>query len=220
MIENNTDSDINTQQSESIEMKIREGTNVYRIFYHLLGLLIPVGYYWIVKDKKDIFIIIFILFSLFFIGDIIRLNFRKFNQFVTSVLKRFMKREEAQRFSGSSYYLFACSICIFFYPKIIAITAIIFLCIGDPSASIIGRLFGRIRLFRGDKSLEGSLTMLVTNSIIGYLLLGPFVGIIGAISSTLIEMFPFHLLFPNHYKWIDDNATIPIFSGLVMFLIY
>jgi len=204
---------------ESLILKIKRGTNIYRVLYHILGLIFPLGYLWVIKDKLTMSIILLCLFLGFLLADIIRLSIKAINKTITGTLKRFMKEEEAYRFSGSTYFTFACLICVYFFPKMIAITAIIFLCVGDPSASIIGRLFGKVKLFGGKKSLEGSLTMFVVNSVIGYFFVGPLLGVIGALTSTIVELFPFHLITPSHYGWIDDNATIPVISGFVMYLL-
>lgn len=205
--------------SNSNKIGFKKGTNIFRVFYHIFGLIFPFGYLWVIEDRMTMSIIMLSLFAGFLIADIIRLSLKNVNRKITGILAGFMKSEEAERFSGSTYYTFACLICIFFLPKMIAIISIIFLCIGDPSASIIGRLYGRTKLFKGKKSLEGSLTMMIVNSIIGFVMLGPLVGIIGAITSAIVEVFPFHLILPEHYRWIDDNATIPIVSGFVMYLV-
>ena len=80
-------------------------------------------------------------------------------------------------------------------------------------ATIIGKKYGRRRLF--NKSLEGSLACLLVCLLIGVIMvvggkvmLLP-VAVVGAVTATIAELLPFP---------VDDNLTIPIFSGGTMTL--
>jgi len=77
-----------------------------------------------------------------------------------------------------------------------------------------GGLFGRIRI--REKSLEGSLACFILCFLLGIILIGINVEVniklvfFGALAATLIEALPLG---------IDDNFTVPLFTGLIMELV-
>lgn len=123
----------------------------------------------------------------------------------------FMRKTEENRLTGASYLLIGCLITILVFPRDIAGTAILFLALGDPTATVFGIWKGRIKL--GDKTVEGHLTCLfvclLTGAVI-FLVCGtpPFaVAVVGAAFATLFQALPLRL---------DDNLTIPIGSAAAM----
>ena len=82
------------------------------------------------------------------------------------------------------------------------------LALADPAASYVGRRWGRARL--GTGTVTGSVTFLVT----GLLVLVPFVGIgpasVAAAFASAVEVLPWK---------INDNLTIPLSSGLVLWIV-
>jgi dolichol kinase len=80
-------------------------------------------------------------------------------------------------------------------------------------ATVIGEKFGKRKAF--NKSLEGSLACLSACLLIGIVMatvnptLVISVAIVGAVSAMIVEFLPLP---------IDDNFTIPLFSGGIMTL--
>lgn len=113
-------------------------------------------------------------------------------------------------FTGASYILLTSCFVIALFSKSVAMASMAFIMAGDPAAAIIGRKFGRIR-FRG-KSLEGSLAFLIMAVLVAYVTpsLPLKIGLIGAVVATVTEAVSYH---------IDDNATVPLISGVVMELL-
>ena len=120
--------------------------------------------------------------------------------------------------TGSTTLLMSSLVCVLIFQKHIAVAALCFLIVGDTMAALVGKTYGRIKVFR--KTLEGSLACLLT-CIIVVLIIRPYldaqnplpanigfvVGFIGAVVATLVELLPIPL---------DDNFLIPILSGAAM----
>ena len=82
--------------------------------------------------------------------------------------------------------------------------------IGDTAAGLIGRKFGRIKIY--NKTLEGALAGFIVCLIVGLMIdlnLSKTLVAIGALSAAIIELMPIS---------IDDNLRIPLFTGTVMYV--
>jgi len=91
--------------------------------------------------------------------------------------------------------------------------AIVPLCWMGAGDALTGLVRSKI-YHREVKGAWGSLAMLVTCLLFAYFIKPYLIGAIGAIVATLTEKFT-----PTRY-WIDDNLTIPLFSTIVMALLY
>lgn len=133
------------------------------------------------------------------------------NRLFLSVLKAVLREEETSRLTGATYMLVASLIAVSVFQRDIAVLALSFLAVGDPLATIIGRRWGRIRLW--GKTLEGDLACLVSCIAVGFVFrqVGLDVSwstiLLGALSATLAQA----VTLP-----INDNLTIPLFAGLLM----
>lgn len=172
---------------------------------HLSALSIPVGYYFL--DAGLGRAILALLTALSFLIDVVRLNQPRIRTFFFIFFGRLVRDHERHNLLGATYLLLSSLICVHAFPKPIAVAALAFLIVGDSAAALVGRAFGRVRIF--DKSLEGSLACLVACLAIGALIpeLGWTRTLLGALTATLIELIPVPL---------DDNLRIPLASGFVM----
>lgn len=125
--------------------------------------------------------------------------------------------ELKRNLNGATYVLISAALTIAIFPKVFAITAFAVLIIGDISAALIGRKFGKHKFFF--KSLEGTLAFLVTGSIVVLfspkvegLMLEYLIGFIAIAIGALAENLS--------YGWADDNLTIPLSIGGAMWLLY
>ena len=92
----------------------------------------------------------------------------------------------------------------------LAIIPLAFMGAGDAVTGLIrSKVYGR-----EIKGNWGSVGMLATCLVLAYFIQPYFVGAVGAIVATFAEKFT-----PTRH-WIDDNLTIPLFSALVMALLY
>ena len=119
-------------------------------------------------------------------------------------------KEQTGNFTGAFYILLAGTLTIAFFPRYIATTAITFEILGDVASAMIGRKYGRHKI-RGSKSWEGAAAFLVVALLIIVTVPKvPYtVGIVGAVVASLVEAISIHR---------DDNLTVPLTSGLVMYL--
>jgi len=104
-------------------------------------------------------------------------------------------------------------VSLLFFPEPVSSIAIYALAFGDGFSSLVGRLFGTIRIpFTGGKSIEGSLTCFVAVGVAAYGKTGDALGsLIIAFIAMLAEAAPTKDL---------DNLLLPFVVGLVARLVY
>ena len=186
---------------------------------HLCSLSIPIVYYFISKEQALTILVPFLIFSLLL--ELGRFNFKPIEQFFNKYLGFMMREHEKdiskKNLSGATYVFISAVLTIYFFPKIIFISAFTVLILGDLSAALIGRKFGKHKFLA--KSFEGTFTFFVVGIIIVFVtpkiegvlaeyLIGIFAMAVGAISENISK------------GWADDNFTIPISVGLTMWGLY
>ena len=116
----------------------------------------------------------------------------------------FREKEESQ-LSGHVFFIIGAIISISVFSKDIAYTSILMTTFGDLSAALVGKTFGRNRIFGKAKSLEGCAAEFAVNFLIGYVFLGNLIiAYVMAFTATIVEATA---------GKIDDNLAIPVFSG-------
>ena len=190
---------------------------IYRLA--LLAVVI-IYYYW---PKKYTVLAVFLAFLFSLALDIIRLVSPRANEVVKATFKpfaRFMrfiaKKEELRDLTGTTYSLMGCTIIVVFFPRYIGIPAILFNTFGDMAATMVGKSIGHIKIMNGKKTAEGSIACFITMFLVviwAHIKLQlPFLaGTLGALTGTVTELISLK---------INDNLTIPIFSGVVMWLLH
>jgi dolichol kinase len=146
----------------------------------------------------------------FFLGslilDLFRMVDRRFNSQFMAQFAFLIRKTESNRLNGSTFLLLAFFIVIYFFSRPVAITAMLFLSLGDAAAELGGKNFGRLKIF--ERSLEGSLSFFLVAFVVAFSLLGDIrVAVLGALAGTLVELFSF--------EW-DDNLTVPIGSAVAI----
>lgn len=91
--------------------------------------------------------------------------------------------------------------------------AIFQLALGDAASALVGKAFGRVKLFGGQKSLEGSLA----GFSVGFaaaLACGvrPGAAVAAALAGSLAELLP-------TTPWLNDNLWIPVASATALVLV-
>lgn len=189
-----------------------------RKFIHILSIAFII-IYLIVSSRFNEKIALFILTAILII--MIHLEFIRIEQRkkipIISRLWKFKRAEEKSRLGSEVFFLIGSIICLALFDLRIAIAAILMTTFGDMAAAIIGKRFGK-RKIKKDKTFIGSISELITNLIIGYIVLNtsllniPTINSIifwpilltMAISATTIETFVTKL---------DDNLLIQVISG-------
>ncbi len=192
---------------------------LFRKGIHLCSLSIPIIYYFITRELALTILIPLVIFSI--IIDLYRYqnpNFGKlFYKFFGFLLRDHEKDHVKKNLNGATYVLIAAVITILIFPKVIAVSAFAILIISDISAALIGRRFGKIKFL--SKSLEGTSAFFISACIV--ILLAPkvtgsfeeyLIGFIAAGVGAVAENIS--------YGYADDNLTVPLSTGLTMWLLY
>jgi dolichol kinase len=190
-----------------------------RKLIHLFSLSIPITYYFI--PKSSAILILGILTFLALVIDISRHFSTGFGNFFYNIFGFLLRKHEInskkKTLNGATYVLLSALIGVIIFPKVIFITCFTILIISDSMAALIGRRYGKHKLFF--KSLEGTLAFFVSGTIvvfftpkIEYLFVEYMIGIIGAAIGAIAENISFGLA--------DDNLSIPISIGFTMWALY
>lgn len=116
----------------------------------------------------------------------------------------FREKEESQ-LSGHVFFIIGALISISVFSKDIAYASILMTTFGDLSAALVGKAFGRTRIFGKSKSLEGCAAEFAVDFVIAYVFLGSLIiAFVMAFTATIVEAI---------VDKIDDNLAIPVFSG-------
>ena len=184
---------------------------IQRKITHFIGLVIPILYHYIDNKQLVVGILAFVTWLLLCF-EILRYVFPDFSSLLLKFISPILRSHEKQgKILGSTYFVTSSLLSIVFFPQEIAVASITFLVLGDLFAAIIGKKWGRIKIFSG-KSFEGSLACFIICFFVSILVIRikPVVGLFGAIAATIFELVPIG---------IDDNLTMPLTSGFVMWVV-
>lgn len=157
--------------------------------------------------------------------DYFRRHLPKLNDLFLKVNGPLMRQSELHKMSGSSYAVIGIGLTFLIFPKPTCFLAVLFLAIGDPTASGFGLLFGKRKIFR-QKSFNGTFAALCVCSLAAFIFLslypkaiGPSddlwtrwmlsiaLGTIGALSELLT------------FCGLDDNLSQPLISASLISLL-
>lgn len=194
------------------------GVEFVRKAIHLCSLSIPIIYYFISKGTA-LTILIPLTFA-FAATDVARLKAPAFgalyNAYFGWLLRNHERSNQRKRLTGATYVLLSAVIGILVFPKVVFITAFSILIISDTSAALVGRKYGDQPFLK--KSRAGAVSFLITALAvvafapkIQYLATEYVIGAVGAIVGTIVESLSIV---------IDDNLSIPIAIGTVVWTLY
>ncbi|MEM4714225.1 MAG: hypothetical protein QXQ79_01650 [Candidatus Nanoarchaeia archaeon] len=145
---------------------------------------------------------------------------REFEKTIINFLKNFLRKEEEQPFQASFKAILSIFLALSFFGSTIATFGILALCFGDTVAALIGKKFGKVRLFKSKKTLEGAVGFFISTfiSTIVFLIFFPtfaftnvlIIATFTALIGTLAEIIP----------EIDDNIIIPFAVALAIWILY
>ena len=185
---------------------------IIRKFIHISsGILISVLY---IVSEKDL-LIISLLFTLFVILFLEVLRFRGM------VSVPFLRDREKKKIGGHAFFMLGAFISILLFDKQIAIASILMLAIGDAASGLAQavkrRTLDREEAYkRGIKPPDVILIMLSVSFLVGYYTIDSLtIAISGAIGATIADGVHLRI----YGLSIDDNLTIPLYSGFLMSLV-
>ena len=132
---------------------------------------------------------------------------------------RLLREKETARnnfqFTGSVYVLVSAILCMCLFSKEIAVIAMTVMLISDSAAALIGRTFGKTKIYK-KKTLEGTLAFFISALIINLLFIPmyPFklASIFACVAATAAEVYEDKI-------GIDDNLSIPLAFSAVLSII-
>ena len=146
--------------------------------------------------------------------DLARFRTPYLNRLFVRWLAPVLKNDEAFKITGATYLLVATFGCFLVFDQTIAVMALLFLALGDPVAGLVGGRTPGPRVF--GKSPGGTAAfILVSLAVVAALTASGVIHyhwalVAGAVIAALVELAPIP---------VDDNLTIPLFSGLFMNLL-
>lgn len=176
---------------------------ILRKSVHLVSILIVLIYEFYGKE--------FILWVLMlFLVTVLVLDYFRIDHGIRIPFFHIMYRKsESDRFGGHIFFALGAISVISLCSREIAYSAILMATFGDLTAALIGKFYGKRRvfqrIFKNDKSIEGSASEFLIDFFIGLLILGnPIVSLVMAFLATLTE---------TAVNKIDDNLIVPVFAG-------
>lgn len=159
--------------------------------------------------------------SLFLAIEYARLSFPSVNAWAIRAMGPIMRKSEVHKMSGTPFYVGSVLLSVLIFPKTIAILSMLFLAIGDPTSSIFGITWGHKGMrFSNGKSLIGTAAGMGICSVIAFIYLvlthvppipSLFIALAGGFAGGGAEMIPLE---------IDDNFSIPVVSGLALWIAF
>lgn len=177
---------------------------LFRKLFHLSGLFIVVIYTLLLNYFSPSIAILAITGFLLILLEIeyIRLEHKPK---LAAIFYTLFRKHEKNNIAGSVFFVISCIICFAAFDYWIAVLAMFMTVFGDLFAALIGRSFGKLKIWR-KKTLVGTMSGLAANLIVGLLILPafPIIYLPMAFIATFVETIT---------NKLDDNLTVPLFAG-------
>jgi dolichol kinase len=205
-------------------MKWEVKKEIVRKIPHMLSILLLVLYVFVGQFSHRFALFLFtLILVIILLIEFFRLDGKKKSKFF-QYFSRFRRPKEKDHVGGEVFYMLGAIIALAVFDFRVAITAIAMTIFGDIAAALIGKPFGKHKIFGGKKSWEGTLAGFAVNFLIGCLFLRDTIGnalwfmygvhpfgqplwpviIVMAVTASLIEVV---------VEKMDDNLMVPVFSG-------
>lgn len=190
-------------------------TNYYRNVFHMGIGVVAVTLYQLVLTQGQALTILLSTLAVFTTLEVTRKFSDRWNDFlVDKVFGIIVRPHERFRVNSSTWYLAALTLMTAITPKTALEVGLLVLAFGDPAASVAGRRWGRIKLWR-EKSVVGSTAFTAASFVASFLFLSMAVPNLGlaptfavslaaAFSGAVTELFS---------QRINDNFTIPVVAA-------
>ena len=144
--------------------------------------------------------------------DLARLRVERLNRAFLRWLAPLLKSDEGRRVTGATYMAMSALAVFLLFDRTVAVAALLFLSLGDPAAALVGRRMPGPRIF-GKSPVGTAAFIAVSWAVVGVLVATGVVDyhwglMAGAVAAGVVELAPLP---------VDDNLTVPIAAGAVMF---
>ncbi len=173
---------------------------------HLSSISIPLGILYIplVWGRR---ILIMIALALLIV-DLVKIHQPRVRTYFTAFFGHLVRRHELSGITSSTYLVISALLATYLFEREVAAAALVYLIVGDTLAAMVGKAWGRTRIF--DKTLEGFLAGFVASLLAAWLIVPGiplWVLAVGAFAAAVVEILPIP---------VDDNFRIPLVAGLVL----
>lgn len=134
-----------------------------------------------------------------------------------SILRDDEKDFKRSLFTGGTYYAVGIFLSVLLFQKEVAVLSILIMIWCDTMAALVGKKYGTRRLI-GNKTIEGSVAFVITGALLVFALQFIFpefnfyrAGFITVFLAAVFEQ-------QNVFR-INDNLSLPVFSGYVFIII-
>ena len=139
--------------------------------------------------------------------DLARLRSPTLNALFFRFLPSLASPREMTKVASSTWYLLGAILVYGLFPTRIAVPAIVVLALADPTASTVGRLWGRTRLGKG--TVLGSAGFVAVAFAVLSAFFGPAAAALPALVIAGVEVIPWRF---------DDNLTVPLAGASALWL--
>ena len=141
--------------------------------------------------------------------DFVRLRMPAANHTFFRFFRHVASPREAGGIASSTWFVLGALLCHGIFPPAYAAAGLVVLALADPSASVVGRLWGTIPLGKG--SVQGTGVFVLVAWAVLFALLGQplHVGAV-AVGVALMEIVP---------GLVDDNLVVPLATGALLWLV-
>lgn len=171
---------------------------------HLSGLIVVVLYTALLNHFSDRVAIMVVTGILILLLEVERIRLDHKPKLM-KIVEGIFRPCEKNHVSGAAFFVISTIIVFSAFEYWIALVAMFMTVFGDMFAALLGRTFGKKRIYR-HKTWLGTFSALLVNLLIGIFFLAPFpvVYVPMAIVATLVELLTHKL---------DDNLTVPLFAA-------
>jgi HAD superfamily phosphoserine phosphatase-like hydrolase len=180
-----------------------------RYLIHCLGFIVP--FISILVGNTLVALLILMGSVMYFFSENLRLKGARFPVFTDLTLRAAREGETYRLAAAPLYFAAGIFLTLVLFPAQISYVAITVLTLGDSTADLLGRLFGRIHYpFNKAKTIEGSLGGFFASFGGALLFTTPMTAVVGALIGMIIEALPLP---------IDDNLSVPLSVAIALFIV-
>jgi HAD superfamily phosphoserine phosphatase-like hydrolase len=176
---------------------------------HACGFFIPLLAFYAGLYVTALFILVVTL--LYVMSELARME-RKNLPIISYITYHAANQSELFEFTTAPiFFALGILLTLLIFPNPAGSAAIAIFALGDSTASIFGRIYGKKALpFNRGKTLEGSTVGFFFAFLAGSFYIAPLMALIGALVAMFIEYLPLP---------VNDNLVTPIITGAVLFII-
>ena len=176
---------------------------------HMSGFTVPFICNYIL-NRHIITVLIFLITLLYIMSEFARIAGITFPIFTSTTSQAAIKLEPYEFATAPIFYALGIILSLTIFPPTVGYASITILTLGDASASLFGRKFGKTPFpFNKAKNLEGSIFGFILAFLGAIFFVDPIRAFIAAIAGMLVESLP---------TPINDNLIIPLTTGIILTL--